>query len=211
MSTTIIDIFSRYVLPGRELPLHHQPASNASRVPALEPGGKLFDLFHRVYTLHYDSKREHLLKAITISQAVQIWHELDTWDSDEKEEEEGRSSEIQTSYQLYKHALFLWTYLIVNPDDISGWKVQNAVRTILAGAGEVVAEVELGLLAIIPLFFCGVAAVLSEDREAVEGNFEHLMAIIGEDRVKYPYNTVQRSWSSLDGGFRSSWDWMKHN
>ncbi|KAJ0425694.1 hypothetical protein BJY00DRAFT_154970 [Aspergillus carlsbadensis] len=213
MNTAIINFFTTSILPGQEPP--PQPPSNSedTHVPALEPGGKLFDLLQRVYTLHHASGEDSSPNANAISQAVQIWHELDTWDPDPDEEEEGgegSSSDTLLLYRLYKDAIFLWTYLIVHPDDVSGWKTQDAVRNILSGVEEVGGENELGQFVVIPLFFGGLAAFLPEDREIVRTNFERLERLARGGRARGPYGIVQRSWSLYDSGAQRCWNWMTH-
>ncbi|KAL2843124.1 hypothetical protein BJY01DRAFT_198257 [Aspergillus pseudoustus] len=208
MDATIIDFFTTYILTRREPSSYPPPVLTASEVSALEPGGKLFGLFQRVYALHYHSRRNTSPTATTITQAVQVWHDLDIWDPD-GDQEGGIPPEPQILLQLYKHAIFLWTYLIVHPDDIYGRKAQNTMRDILSGIEEVREVPELGIFLVIPLFFGGRAAVLAEHREAVQRGFEHLMEVFGEDEIKDPYDSVQRSWRLYDSGMQSSWDWMR--
>ncbi|KAL3486243.1 hypothetical protein BJX62DRAFT_23352 [Aspergillus germanicus] len=211
MNTAIIDFFTTYVLPGREPPPRPSPSSEDTHVPALEPGGKLYNLLHRVYVLHCASGEDSTPNANGISQAVQVWHELDTWEPDSDDEgEEGLSPETLLLYRLYKDAIFLWTYLIVHPDDVSGWKAQDAVRNILSGVEEVQNEDELGLFVVIPLFFGGLAAFLPEDRETVGNKFERLERLSGEARAQGPYGVVQRSWALYDRGVQRCWNWMAH-
>ncbi|CEN62414.1 hypothetical protein ASPCAL09049 [Aspergillus calidoustus] len=213
MNTAIIDFFTTYILPGREPPPRPPPSSEDTHVPALEPRGKLFDLLQRVYTLHHASGEDSTPKASVISQAVQIWHELDTWDPDSTEEgegEEGSSPETLLLYRLYKDTIFLWTYLIVHPDDVSGWKAQDAVRNILSGVEEVRDEDELGLFVVMPLFFGGLVAFLPEDRDIVGSTFEHLEEHAWGVRLRAPYDIVQRSWALYDSGSQRCWNWMVH-
>ncbi|KAL3447096.1 hypothetical protein BJX65DRAFT_104515 [Aspergillus insuetus] len=118
MNTAIVDFFTTYILPGREPPSRPPPSSEDTHVPALERGGKLFNLLQRVYALNYASGEDSTSSANAISQAVQIWHELDTWEPDSDDEgEDGLSPETLLLYRLYKDAIFLWTYLIVHPDE----------------------------------------------------------------------------------------------
>jgi hypothetical protein len=211
MNTAIIDFFTTYILPGREPPSRPPPSSEDTHVPALERGGKLFDLLQRVYTLHRASGEDSTPNANAISEAVQIWHELDTWEPDSDDEgEEGLSPETLLLYKLYKDAIFLWTYLIVHPDDVSGWKAQDAVRNILSGVEEVQTEDELGLFVVIPLFFGGLAAFLPEDREIVGNKFEHLARLSGGVEARDSYSVVQRSWSLYDRGLQRCWNWLAH-
>ncbi|KAL2818305.1 hypothetical protein BJX63DRAFT_429239 [Aspergillus granulosus] len=209
MTAAIIDFFAAYILAGRQPPLRTSPTPPTSRIPALEPGGKLFDLVQRVYTIYYESKQGPSPSASTISKAVQIWHELDTWDPDG--EDEDLPSDTAILYKIYKSAIFLWTYLVIHPNDVDGWKAQDAVRSILSGVREVHESRAVGRLAIIPLFFAGLAIVSTEDQETVARDFEHLLGFIGEDRVRDVYGIVQRAWALYDAGVRSSWDWMRYD
>ncbi|KAL2871960.1 uncharacterized protein BJX67DRAFT_376810 [Aspergillus lucknowensis] len=220
MSPVILDFFKTYILTARVPPNNtHQPTppNLRTQVPALEPGGRLFRLIQRVCTLHHKSRQESGLNTAAISQAVHIWHELDTWnadpDPDPNPDGDGRSPAAKehalSIYQLYIHAIFLWTYLIIHPNDVHEWKAQDALRGILQGLSGVGEARELQVYVVVPLFLGGLAAVRPGDRDVVAREFERVREATRDAGVGEVYSVVRRCWGLYDAGVRSSWDWMK--
>lgn len=200
-------LFTTYVLPGRQIPGDTSPAVPSQRTnrDPFHSGGKIYNLIQHVHTLHYRARQERTLSAQTISQAVQVWNELEHWDPSE-----GTSTPEQFRLNnAYRSAIFIWTYFTIYPRDMHGWKPQDAVRDILADISRV-EEGDLVRLAVIPLFFCGLSVTSESDRDCVRKEYERVRVRGGRGGgLDASWDVVQRQWRRYDAGDRQNWDWVE--
>lgn len=203
-------LFATYVLPGRQIPgdtTTTTPPSQRSTADPFHSGGRIYSLIRRVHILHYRGRQERTLSAQTISQAVEVWNELERWDPSE-----GTTTSSPEQIRLnnaYRSALFIWTYFTIYPRDMHGWKPQDAVRGVLDDVARV-EEAGLVRLAVIPLFFCGLSATREGDREALRREYERVRGCgrSGNGGLDASWEIVQRQWGRHDAGDRRNWDWM---
>ncbi|PTU18820.1 hypothetical protein P175DRAFT_0534595 [Aspergillus ochraceoroseus IBT 24754] len=213
-----LDFFLAYVLRGRQVnrsppppppPLPPPPPhstgtpSTRSQATALNSGGELFELIQRIHSLHGKARRDSSVSARSISQAVQIWHELDHWDP----EEAGPSPELCRLYASYRSALFIWVYFVIYPNDMDGWKLQDALQDILSNISGVETQ-DLAPLAIIPLFFGGLAATQPVDRESIKQQYERVRRYSQHESLRVSWGHVQGGWGKYDRGIEASRDWI---
>ncbi|OJJ01301.1 hypothetical protein ASPVEDRAFT_82826 [Aspergillus versicolor CBS 583.65] len=200
-------LFATYVLPGRQIPGDLTPAQPQRTTPDADPfhsGGRIYELIRRVHILHHQARQERTLTAQTISQALQVWNELERWDPSE-----GTSTPEQFRLNnAYRSAIFIWTYFTIYPRDIHGWKPQDAVRDILADVPAVGDDGELVRLAGIPLFFCALSVTDEGERGVIRSEYERVRQRGGRG-LDASWGIVQRQWRRYDAGDRESWDWVE--
>ncbi|KAL3472576.1 hypothetical protein BJX99DRAFT_272813 [Aspergillus californicus] len=195
-------LFTTYVLPGRQIP--GAAPSPRTNVDPFHSGGKIYELMRRAHILHYRARQERTLSVQTISQALQVWNELERWDPSE-----GTSTPEQFRLNnTYRSAIFIWMYFTIYPRDMHGWKPQDAVRDILADISRV-EEVALVRLAVIPLFFCALSATSESDREVLRREYERVGLRGRSGGLDASWDIVQRQWRKYDAGDRQNWDWVE--
>lgn len=197
-------LFATYVLPGRQIPGDIPPAQSQRTTPdPFHSGGRIYELIRRVHILHYQARQERTLSAQTISQALQLWNELERWDPSENT----TSTEQFRLNNAYRSAIFIWIYFTIYPRDMHGWKPQDAVRDILADVSRV-ESVELVRLAVIPLFFCALSATNEAERGVLRREYERVD--FGRNGgLDASWGIVLRQWRRYDAGDRQSWDWVE--
>ncbi|KAH8434316.1 uncharacterized protein LDX57_011963 [Aspergillus melleus] len=205
----LLDFFATYVLHGRQTPAAKHapvPSSKGAR-PATESDWKtyLLELMQRVHALHCRVRQDSKLNAHGITDAVQIWNDLASW----KPGEEQFSTEEQIMlFGSCQSAIFIWTYFLMHPGDMEGWKAQESSNDILSNLSEIEAS-ELAPLMIIPLFFAGLTATDLDDLKTVNEIYEQLEGTTQHKALKDSWRILQVAWDDDYKGARSSWDWIR--
>ncbi|KAI9034924.1 uncharacterized protein KD926_005018 [Aspergillus affinis] len=206
---SLLDFFATYVLHGRQAPAAEHapvPSSKGAR-HATESDWKtyLLRLTQRVHALHCRARQDSKLNAHGITDAVQIWNDLASW---KPGKEQLSTDEEIMLFGSCQSAIFIWTYFLMHPDDMEGWKARQSLKDILSNLAEIEVP-ELAPLMAIPLFFAGLTATEPDDIKIINEMYEQLEEVTQHKALKDSWRILQRVWGEGYRGTRPSWDWIR--
>lgn len=166
----------------------------------------LLHMTRRIASLHFRSRQEGGASATAITEAVQIWNDLDNWASPETLP----STDFDDFFQLYTFYLYVWLHLIIYPNSAGSDKVQGMVTRGLIILEEFDGSFEAPALLLVPTLIYGVASVQNKDMEAVYRHFIKMEGNVDHNLLRTYKKIVMWAWGRHNNDIKWSWDWMDY-
>lgn len=195
--------------------LNRVPPKDASPSPKINQNEDMFGIYNglidiilRIAVLRTEANAVSILPGTIISQAVEIWQDIDNWDLHYAPGNEP-SSEYRHMCEAYISASFIWLFSIIYPDRIADEKVQMMVQNGLEGLSSIE---EPGILTfgLFPVFVIGTACIHEQTRAMVEKQLNRIERLCRFRNVMLCRDVIRGAWSVSDSeGDGHGWDWIR--
>lgn len=167
----------------------------------------LIDIILRIAVLRTEANAVPVLPGTVISQAVEIWQDIDNWRQPAVSDNE-LSDDYQHMCDAYIAASFLWLFSIVYPDRVADEKVQTMVQKGLESLSSIEAPRMLSF-GLFPVFVIGMACIHEQSRGAVEEQLDHIEKFCQFRNIQLCRDVIRGAWGVCDSGDGHSWDWIR--
>lgn len=168
----------------------------------------LIDIILRIAVLRTEANAVSILPGSVISEAVEIWQDIDNWDLHYAPGNEP-SSDYRHMCEAYISASFIWLFSIIYPDRIADEKVQAMAQTGLEALSSIEAP---GILTygLFPVFVIGTACIHEHTREMVDKQLDRIESICWFRNVMLCRDVIRGAWRVSDSeGDGHGWDWIR--
>lgn len=167
----------------------------------------LIDIVLRIAVLRTEANAVPVLPGTVISEAVEIWQDIDNWRQPAVSDNE-LSNDYQHMCEAYIAASFLWLFSIVYPDRVADEKVQMMVQRGLESLSSIEAPRMLSF-GLFPVFVIGMACIHEQSRGVVEEQLDHIEKFCQFRNIQLCRDVIQGAWGICDSGDGHSWDWIR--
>lgn len=195
--------------------LNRVPPKDASPSPKINRNEDMFGIYNglidiilRIAVLRTEANTVSILPGTLISQAVEIWQDIDNWDLHYAPGNEP-SNDYRHMCEAYISASFIWLFSIIYPDRIADEKVQTMTQNGL----EALSFIEKpGILTfgLFPVFVIGTACIDEQTRDMVEEQLNRIERLCRFRNVMLCRDVIRGAWRVSDSeGDGHGWDWIR--
>ena len=167
----------------------------------------LIDIILRIAILRTEANAVSVLPGTVISQAVEIWQDIDNWRLPAASDNE-LSDDYRYMCEAYIAASFIWLFSIVYSDRVADEKVQTMVQKGLESLSSIEAP---GMLSfgLFPIFVIGMACIHEQSRNIVEEQLDRIDGFCRFRNIQLCRDVIHGAWGVCDSGDGHSWDWIR--
>lgn len=168
----------------------------------------LIDIILRIAVLRTEANAVSIPSGTIISEAVEIWQDIDNWDLHYAPGNEP-SSDYRHMCEAYISASFIWLFSIIYPDRIADEKVQATAQKGLEALSLIEAP---GILTfgLFPIFVIGTACIYEQTRDMVDKQLDRGERLCRFRNVMLCRDVIRSAWRVSDSeGDGHGWDWIR--